>query len=90
MWITGFVLFGAGLGSALIGYMDFSLPDAVMVVRIITPLLTGALVVYDSVRTKRISPFAVVFGFMVLHTVLWESRQTPFWQAIGTVIAQLF
>lgn len=87
---TVFVLVGPGLARALIGYMDFSLTDAVSVVRTITPLITGVITVVDSVRTKRISPFALVFGFMVLHTILWDARETPVWQAVGSVIAQLF
>ena len=87
---TVFVLVGPGLARALIGYMHFSLADAVNVVRTITPLITGVITVVDSVRTKRISPFALVFGFMVLHTILWDARATPFWQAVGSVLAQLF
>jgi len=90
MCSTAFVLIGPGLARVLMGYMAVPLPDAVMVVRIIAPLITGVLTIVDSVRTKRISPFALVFGFMVLHTILWESRQTTFWQTIGTAIAQLF
>jgi len=87
---TVFVLVGPGLARAMIGYMDFSPTDAVGVVRTITPFLTGVITVVDSLRTKRISPFVLVFGFMVLHTILWDARETPFWQAIGSVLAQLF
>ena len=87
---TAFVLVGPGLARALIGYGGLSLADAVMFVRTITPLITGVLMVVDSVRTKRISPFTVVFGFMVLHTVLWVTREGPFWQVVGGVIARLF
>jgi len=90
MFSTVFVLVGPGLARALIAYMQYSLADAVMVVRIITPLITGAITVLDSVRTKRVSPFAVVFAFMVLHTILWEARETPFWQSIGSILAQMF
>lgn len=89
MCSTIFVLIGPGLARALIGYMDFSLTDAVMVVRIITPLVAGLITIGDSVRTKRISPFALVFVFMVLHTILWNVRAAPFWQTIGSLIGQL-
>ena len=87
---TLFVLVGPGLARALMGQMHFSLLDAVNVVRTITPVITGVITIVDSVRTKRISPFALVFGFMVLHTILWDFRETPFWQAVGSVLAQLF
>jgi len=90
MCSTAFVLVGPGLARALIGYEGFSLPDAVMVVRILTPVITGVLTVADSVRARRVSPFALVFGFMVLHTILWTVRDTPFWQVIGGLIAHLF
>lgn len=89
MCSTAFVLVGPGLARALIGYLGFSLADAVTTVRILTPLITGMIMVVDSVRTKRVSPFAVVFGFMLLHTILWEARETPFWQTIGSFIAHL-
>ena len=90
MCSTAFVLIGPGLARVLMGYMALSLPDAVLVVRIITPLITGVITIVDSVRTRRLSPFAIVFGFMVLHTILWEARETTFWQTIGSAITQLF
>jgi hypothetical protein len=90
MCSTAFVLIGPGLARVLMGYMALSLYDAVMVVRIVTPLITGVITIVDSVRTRRLSPFALVFGFMVLHTILWEARETMFWQTIGSAIAQLF
>lgn len=90
MCSTAFVLVGPGLARALIGYEGFSLAGAVMVVRILTPVITGVITVADSVRTRRVSPFALVFGFMVLHTILWIARGTPFWQSIGGFISRLF
>lgn len=90
MCSTIFVLIGPGLARALIGYMDFSLADSVMVVRIITPLVAVIITIGDSVAHKRISPFVLVFGFMVLHTILWNVRAAPFWQTIGSLIGQLF
>jgi hypothetical protein len=87
---TAFVLVGPGLARALIGYGGVSLADAVMFVRAVTPLITGVLMVVDSVRTKRISPFALVFAFMVLHTILWYTREGSLWQAVGGVIARIF
>lgn len=89
MCSTAFVVVGPGLARVLIGYLGYSLADAVMVVRIATPLVTGVLAVGDSVRTKRMSPFTVVFGFMVLHTILWNAREGRLWQSIGTALAGL-
>jgi hypothetical protein len=53
-------------------------------------LITGTVAAVDSAKTKRISPFALVFGFFVLHTMLWHARGTEFWQPIGRAIASLF
>jgi hypothetical protein len=39
---------------------------------------------------KRLSPFALVFAFEVLHKILWHSRETDFWQTTGTLIAKMF
>lgn len=90
MCSTAFVLIGPGLARALIGYMGISLPDAVTMVRIVTPLMTGVLMVVDSVWRKHLSAFALVFGFMVLHTILWSVREASLWQSIGSLIAHLF
>jgi hypothetical protein len=52
--------------------------------------LAGAVTVVDSWRTKRVSPFTLVFGLLLLHRIVWELRDTHFWQATGSVIAKAF
>lgn len=52
--------------------------------------IVGAITIVDSVRTKRISPFALAFGLLLLHRIIWELKETPFWQATGSVIARIF
>ena len=52
--------------------------------------LVGMVTLVDSLRTKRISPFTVVFAFVLLHKICWELRDTPFWQGIGNLIAKIF
>ncbi len=47
-------------------------------------------VVLDSVKTKRVSPFMLVFGFELLHFTLWNLKTTDFWQTVGGVIAHIF
>lgn len=53
-------------------------------------LLAGIIALVDSVRTKRISVFFLVFAFLLLHRIIWELRETPFWQAVGSAIAKIF
>ena len=57
---------------------------------IIVLSLVGIVTLIDSLRTKRISPFTVVFAFVLLHKICWELRDTPFWQAIGNLFAKMF
>ena len=57
---------------------------------IIVLSLVGIITLVDSLRTKRISPFSVVFAFSLLHKICWDLRDTPYWQAIGNVIAKMF
>lgn len=52
--------------------------------------LVGLITIVDSLRTKRISPFILVFGLLLLHRIIWELRDTPFWQATGSAIAKIF
>lgn len=52
--------------------------------------LVGLITIVDSLRTKRISPFILVFGLLLLHRIIWELRDTPFWQATGAAIGKIF
>lgn len=52
--------------------------------------IIGAVVIIDSVKTKKLSPFILVFAFESLHKTFWHSRETDFWQSIGGVVAKLF
>lgn len=90
MCSTAFPLIGPGLARILTSYLEFDREYAASTVRIITVLIAGAITIADSVRAKRISPFAVVLGFMLLHAILWELRYTPFWQSVWGVIAKMF
>lgn len=50
----------------------------------------AAVVLYDSVKTKKLSPFALVLFFELTHFALWTLKETPFWQTVGGAIATLF
>lgn len=52
--------------------------------------LAALLTVVDSYKTKRISPFLLIFCFEVLHVFLWKNRSTDAWQAVGGMISRIF
>jgi hypothetical protein len=87
---TAFVLIGPGLVRVLISYPEWSSADSHSFDRNANILIAGVITVVDSWRTKRLSPFALVLGFMVLQKILWDMREAPLWQAVGSVIAKMF
>ncbi|HEX7847547.1 MAG TPA: hypothetical protein VF476_17225 [Chitinophagaceae bacterium] len=90
MCSTAFPLIGPGLARIFTSYLEFDREYAASTVRIITVLIAAAITISDSVRTKRISPFALVLGLMLLHAILWELRYTPFGQSVWGVVAKMF
>jgi len=87
MCSTAFLFINPALDRALetyLGLQGFS--NGIIIVL----LLVGIITLVDSLRIKRISPFTVVFTFILLHKILWELRDTRFWQAIGNGIAKMF
>lgn len=90
MCSTAFVLIGPGLVRVLISYPEWSNADSHAFDRNANILIAGVIAVADSWRTKRLSPFMLVLGFMVLQKILWDMRESPVWQAVGNVIARMF
>ena len=87
---TAFVLIGPGLVRVLISYPEWSNADSHSFDRNANILIAGVVTIVDSWRTKRLSPFTLVLGFMVLQKILWDVREAPLWQAVGKVIATTF
>jgi hypothetical protein len=90
MCSTAFLLIGPGLVRLLISYPEFSRADSHSLDRYANILIAGVAAVVDSWRTKRLSPFILIFGFMLLQKILWDMKDALFWQAVGTVIAKMF
>ena len=87
MCSTAFLFIGPALDRLLetyLGLQGFS--NGIIIIL----LIIGIVTLVDSLRTKRISAYAVVFSFVLLHKICWDLRVTPFWQAIGKVIAKMF
>lgn len=84
---TAFLLIPPALDRMLIIYFQLPGYDVGSVIEL---SIIGAVTIYDSLKTKRLSPFVLVLVLETLHKTLWHLRETPFWQSIGGAIAQLF
>ena len=87
---TAFILISPALSRTFRAWFDVSRDGSIDMSKNIILIVAGVIAVIDSWRTKRISPFALVFGFMVLNRIIWDIRDTPFWHFIANVIAKLF
>ena len=90
MCSTALLLIGPGLVRVLISYPAFSSAESHSFDRNANVLIAAVITIIDSWRTKRLSPFMLVLGFMVLQKILWDMREAPFSQAVGRVIASMF
>jgi hypothetical protein len=90
MCSTAFILISPALSRTLRAYFDASRDGSIDISRNIIVIVAGVIAVVDSLRTKRISPFALVLGFVVLNKIIWNIRETAFWYSIGNVIAKMF
>ena len=86
---TGILLIGPALFRILINYFEFTPDNSVIISKLVTVAIPAVIAVADSIHKKRISPFAVVLAVMILNALLWFSRNTPFWQTIGSAIAKI-
>ena len=87
---TAFMLISPPLGRVLRAYFDYSRDGSIDLSRNIIVFIALAITVGDSLRLKRISPFALVLVFVLLNKIIWDIRDTPFWQPIGDAIGKLF
>ncbi len=90
MCSTAFILISPALSRTLRAWLDASRDGSIDMSKNIIVIIAGVIAVVDSWRTKRISPFALVFGFMVLKRIIWNIRDTPFWHSIANVLAKMF
>ena len=90
MFGTALMLISPALSRTLRVYLDASRDGSIDISRNIIVIVVGVIVVVDSWRTKRISPFAVVLGFVLLNKIIWNIRETPLWHSIANVIAKMF
>jgi hypothetical protein len=85
-----FILISPALSRILRVYLDASRDGSIDISRNIIVIVVGVITVVDSWRTKRISPFTLVLGFVVLNKIIWNIRETVLWRSIAIVIAKMF
>jgi len=87
---TAFMLISPALARSLRAYFDYSRDGSIDLSRNIIVIIVLAVTVGDSLRLKRISPFALVLSFVLLNKIIWNIKDTAFWQAIAKILVQLF
>ena len=87
---TAFMLISPPLSRVLRAYFDYNREGSIDLSRTIIVFIALAVTAGDSLRLKRISPFALVLGFVLLNKIIWNIKGTPLWQAIGGTIGKLF
>jgi hypothetical protein len=87
MCSTAFLFIPPALDRSLIHYLGLPGYDVGSIIEL---SIIGAVTIIDSLKTKRLSPFTLVFSFEVLHTILWHSRETDLWQSVGSIIVKMF
>jgi hypothetical protein len=90
MCSTAFMLIGPPLSRALRAYFDYNREGSIDLSRSIIVFIALAVTVSDSLHLKRISPFVLVLVFVLLNKIIWDIRDTAFWQPIGAAIGKLF
>jgi hypothetical protein len=86
---TAILLIGPALARMLITDFGFTFDNSVTTSKLVMVAIPGVIAIVDSIRKKRISPFTVVLGVMIVNALLWVLRNTAFWQIIGGAIAKI-
>jgi hypothetical protein len=87
MCSTAFLLISPALDRILMTW--FGLPGFDIGCYIVLTLI-GVFVLVDSMKTKKLSPFFLMFCFFLLHTILFKTSASDFWQTVGGAISKIF
>ncbi|RPE12082.1 hypothetical protein EGT74_00550 [Chitinophaga lutea] len=90
MCSTAFVLISPALGRTFRVFLDASRDGSIDLSRNVIVIVVAVIAAADSWRTKRISPFVLVLGFVILNKIIWNIRDTSFWQPIAHAMAKVF
>ncbi|MEJ8818688.1 hypothetical protein [Lacibacter sp. H407] len=90
MIATGILAIGPGVGRGLSSSFGLSVWDALTITDVLDLLIVGILLGVDVYRKKNYKPFLTVFLILLIGSVLWQLRDTAFWQTFAKNYVELF
>lgn len=90
MIATGILAIGPGVGRGLGASFGINIYDALTITDVFDLLIVGILLGIDVYRKKNYKPFLTVFVVLLIGSVLWQLRDTAFWQTFAKNYAELF
>ena len=90
MIATGILAIGPGIGRGLIYSAGMNIGDAITIADALDLAIVGVLLGFDIYRKKNYKPFLTVFLVLLIGSLLWQLRDTAFWQSFAKTYAGLF
>ncbi len=90
MIATGILGLGPGVGRGLMHSFGMSVWDALTITDVLDLVIVGVLLAVDIHRKKNYKPFLTVFIVLVIGSLLWQIRDTAFWQSFAKTYAAWF
>lgn len=90
MIATGILAIGPGVGRGLSSSFGLSVWDALTITDVLDLVIVGILLGVDVYRKKNYKPFLTVFLILLIGSVLWQLRDTAFWQTFAKNYVELF
>jgi len=90
MIATGILAIGPGIGRGLIHSFGLSVWDALTITDVLDLVIVGLLLGIDVYKKKNYKPFLTVFLVLLTGSVLWQLRDSTFWQSFAQYYAKLF
>lgn len=90
MIATGILAIGPGVGRGLMSSFDFSSFAALTITDALDLVIVGVLLGVDLAKKNNYKPYLVVFLVLLLGSVLWQFKDSNFWQNFATSYVELF
>ena len=90
MIATGILAIGPGMARGLVHSFGLEIWDAMTITDILDLLIIGILLGFDLYKKKNYKPFLTVFLVKLTGAVLWQLRDTAFWQTFAKNYVNLF
>jgi hypothetical protein len=90
MIATGILAIGPGVGRGLGHSFGLSLGEALTITDVLDLLIVAVLLGVDVYKKKNYKPYLTVFLVLLVGSVLWQLRDTAFWQSFAENYAELF